>query len=377
MAGPARKTRAARPVRRHAETVFFPLAAGYGALAIPLSVHGMLSGQALLPGYASVYSHAHELLFGYALAVVTGFLVTRASPVHLSALVGLWLLARITFVVLPGSAAALLASLAFAVLLLTLVVPGFARGAKKLRNQAFAPLLIALALAGPALQWTLNAGRPGLGYVAVQAAVLLFTLLMLFMGGRMIAPAAAGAIARAGGHLEARVQPRFEAALLVLLALAVAMLPWPGARPLAGAFLLVAAGVALVRLLRWQLWRCRARPDLWCLGVGYGWLAVGLLLFGLAWTTGIVAPSAATHAITVGALGTLTTASMARVRLTRRKEEPAGLRPLPWIAAAMSAAALLRIWAHGNALVLGAAAACWSLALLLLLGIFIRRPPRT
>lgn len=92
-----------------AEGRFFPIAAVYAAFAVPMSVHGMRSGEALLPGFATVTGHAHELLFGSALAVVAGFLVTRALRPQLATLVGLWVLARIGFLAFPGSLFALTA----------------------------------------------------------------------------------------------------------------------------------------------------------------------------------------------------------------------------------------------------------------------------
>jgi hypothetical protein len=42
-------------------------AALYAGVAVPASVHGMLSGDPVLPAFATVLGHAHELLFGFAL----------------------------------------------------------------------------------------------------------------------------------------------------------------------------------------------------------------------------------------------------------------------------------------------------------------------
>ena len=83
-----------------------------------------------------------------------------------------------------------------------------------------------------------------------------------------------------------------------------------------------------------------------------------------AWTT---------HAITIGALGTLTTHVMARVRLLRLRI-PRSDRA-PWLlamAGAMSAAALLRMLGAARPAWLLAAAGCWSLAELLLLAVLAR-----
>jgi uncharacterized protein involved in response to NO len=357
-----------------AEAVFFPAAAFYGAAAAPLSVHGMLSGRPLLPGFASIPAHAHELLFGFALAVVAGFLITRISRARLSVLFGAWLVARGSFLVLPGSALALSANVAFAVLLGALVAPQFFKSAKKLRNQAFAPLLIAICAAALAFQFAAATGSVSLQFLSVRETVLLFALLMLFMGGRIIAPAAAGAIQRAGGNLQHRVQPRIEGSLLILMMLAIIALALPGGEMVTGALVLASAALALVRLLRWRLWSCPRRPDLWCLGVGYAWLVIGLALLGLSWTLQLLPMSTATHAITVGALGTLTSAVMLRVRLIRSKRDPSRARILPWITASIALAAVLRLAGGSSLAVLNAAAALWSLGMLMLLLSLLRDP---
>lgn len=371
-----RKSDRAAVTRHAADKVFFPAAALYAGLTVPASVHGILSGNPLLPAYASVLGHAHELLFGFALAVAAGFLINRTTTVRLASLFGLWLLARATYLIMPGSIPALTANAAFAAALAWLAVPQFMKGAKKWRNQAFAPLLLGLCTvlalfhAGPLtdMAW--------LRYLALQEAVLLFALLMLFMGGRIIAPAAAGAIQRAGGHLEARVQPWIEGALLIIMALAVTAAAVPGARVAAGGFALLAAVLGLVRLLRWRLWAATGRPDLWCLGLGYAWLVGGLALLGTAWTTGLLAPGTATHAITVGALGTLTTGVMARVRLNRAKREPARSLTIPLMAGAIAVAALTRLLLPGDVAGLATASGLWTTAYALLLVLLVRVPPR-
>lgn len=375
----ARKARGGSDVRGRrlaAEGVFFPIAAIYAAVVVPLSVHGMRSGEALLPGFATVTGHAHELLFGFALAVAAGFLVTRASRAQLATLVGLWLLARIGFLALPGSLFAFAANIGFAGWLGRLVIPPFLKGAKKLRNRTIGPLLGLLCLVVAVFHFAGMTTRTWLQYLILQETVLLFAMLMLFMGGRIIAPAAAGAIQRAGGHLEARVQPRIEGALLITMICALVLAVTPGGRPAAGVFTALAGLLAFVRLARWRLPACSGRPDLWCLGLGYGWLGVGLVSFGLAWTGQWLPAVTAVHAITVGALGTLTTAVMARVRLTRNKRDPARERVLPWIALAIAAATVFRLVEGSSDMGLGISAALWSAAFVLLLSLLVRVPAR-
>jgi len=358
------------------ERIFFPAAACYGAIAVPLSVHSMYGGEWAAPGLSSPLGHAHELLFGYALAVVAGFLINRIPSRHLALLAMLWLGARISWLAAPGSILSFVTNAGFALAVAAIAAPRFMKGAKKWRNRLTGPIVIAICLAAVTFQ---AAGLPAPGwiqYLALQETVLLFALLMVFFGGRLIAPAAAGAIQAAGGLLEARVQPRIEGALLVLLILAALLAIVPQARPVAGVLLMVAGSLTMVRLLRWRLWQCRARIDLLCLGIGYAWLAVGLTMIGASWSLDMAAgQKVATHAITVGALGTLTTTIMTRVRLLHARRYPAIAWPFPALTALIFLAALFRLAGDGNPTAMTLAAAFWSLALLLLLGVLVYFSP--
>ena len=358
------------------ERFFFPAAAGYGAIAVPLSVYSMYGGAWAVPGLSTPPGHAHELFFGYALAVVAGFLINRMPRRALVLFALLWLSARISWLVLPGSILAFTTNAGFAVAVAAIAAPRFMKGAKKWRNKLTGPIVIAICVAAVTFQ---AAGVPApdwIRYLALQQSVLLFALLMVFFGGRLIAPAAAGAIQAAGGQLEARVQPRVEGALLVLLILAVAIAFMPQARPVSGMLLMAAGLLTTVRLLRWRLWQCRARVDLLCLGTGYAWLAVGLVMIGASWSLdGVAGQRVATHAITVGALGILTTTIMIRVRLLHAKRYPAVAWPFPALTALIFLAALFRLVGDGNPAALMMAAAFWSLALLLLLGVLLYFSP--
>ncbi|MCK8515870.1 NnrS family protein [Methylonatrum kenyense] len=362
----------ARVVERlPAEQLFFPLAAAYALLSVPLSLHGMLDASPLLPGFAHPLFHAHELLFGFALAVVTGYLVNRIQYRYLMLLAGVWLLARGLFLFMPVSLPAMVANLSFAAALVGLTAPPFLRAAKKPRNKLFGPLLIAIGLAVAAFHLLQPLGAAW-QRAAIYQGLLLLALLLVVMGGRIIAPAVANATERAGGTLEARLQPRTEGALILLLLAALLVQPLPFARPLAGVLLLIAATLAAARLWRWQPWHYRQRPDLLCLLLGYAWLVAGLALLGIHWLTAVLSTGAALHALTIGGLGTLTATVMARVRLNRRKLSPANHPLLPIMVLALSGAAMLRIALPGSITTLWLSAALWSLAFTLLLVLLLR-----
>ena len=94
-----------------------------------------------LPGLRTPLGHAHEMLFGYALAVVAGNQLGPMGVARLSVLAGLWALARVAFLATPLSTAAAATNIAFAVLLALHVAPRLLVAAKKRRNQAL-PLIL-------------------------------------------------------------------------------------------------------------------------------------------------------------------------------------------------------------------------------------------
>jgi uncharacterized protein involved in response to NO len=76
------------------------------------------------------------------------------------------------------------------------------------------------------------------------------------------------------------------------------------------------AGFALgLRLARWRGQATLREPLLWVLHLGYGWLVLGLLLLGLNALVPLLPETTALHALTVGAIGTMTLAVMTRASL--------------------------------------------------------------
>lgn len=351
---------------------FFAVAALYAALILPWSVLGLLGLLPTPPGLATPYGHAHEMLFGFALAVVAGYLLgPQPQRVTLALLAG-WALARLGWLFWPAGWLSMLGAAPFAAGLAWKVVPRFVGAAKKWRNQSVAPLVIALGLAS-----VLGSLDPRLSISPhpAQGALLVLATLLFFMGGRIIAPALAGHAQSQGWNLQARVQPHLEGSGLVLLGIALLAL-LVSLESVGGALTLAAGALTGIRLLRWQPWRHLRRADLAVLLLGYAWLALGLLLFGAALLFDVLPLTVALHGITVGALGTLTLAVMARTRLLYRLRDA---NAVPWIhpaAGLLSLAALARILP----VPLGAdpypwllvSAACWSLAFLLLAALLWR-----
>ena len=369
-----------RESKVYAHQWFFPAAAIYAALMIPLAMlarHGF--GPAAL---AASTGHAFEMLFGFALALIAGYLLGPMPIRYLAWLMASWLLARVVGLVASPGWLMLVSNALFVIPFAWRLLPRL-WVAKKWRNRTLAPLLglicsIALAtvLVGQFHQYDLYRHL-------LDESVTLFALLMAFMGGRILAPAVAGEFYRQGRNLEARVQPLIESGLIISIIAAFVLAPI--AAQLSGV-LLIASGILVgIRLLRWQLWRCLARPDLICLGLGYAWLGLGLMLLGWVKLGTGMQFTTSVHAITVGALGTLSLNVMVRVTLLQAKRYPSSMQQIVIMTALMSIAAITRIGADYSGqreLLLAIAALAWSSAFFLalttiLLNSGIRQPSNT
>lgn len=325
---------------------FYPAAALYAAAFLPVSILAM--------GARGPQWHAHEMLFGFALAVVAGNQLGTLTGWRLYALLAAWLAARVAFLAAPWSMPAGALNVVFATLLALHAAPRLFGAAKKWRNQALPATLVALCASAVAFQFKQN---------VLATTVLLLALLMVFMGGRLIAPAVAGQLERQGLRLATRVQPHLEGALIIVLVLAVAFSLYSSLQIFLAAACVLAGLLTAVRLWRWRLWALRGRPDLVCLASGYAWLAFGLILYG------VFRSPVALHFITVGALGTLTFNVMALAWLLKARRDPARSRIIVWGTLLIAVAALGR--AAGEYL---AAAVAWLAAFALLVALFAATP---
>jgi len=362
--------------KAYAHRWFFTAACIYAVLIIPLT---LLARHGFGPAVLSVPTgHAFEMLFGLAPALIAGYLLGPMPAKRLIWFLCFWLLARIAGLIAPFAWPALVFNTLFVILFARQLLPRL-WAAKKWRNRSLVPLLglicvitVGIILAGQLDEYLLHR-------YLIDESVQLFALLMLFIGGRMLAPAAAGEFYRQGMELEARVQPNIEAGLIITIA--AAYLLAPVAAPLSGMLLILCGVLAGIRLFRWRLWYCLARPDLICLGLGYGWLALGLILLGWAKLDGGSHFSTAVHAITVGALGTLATNVIVRVTLLHVKQYPSHIPQIVSMTGFMSIAAVTRMaadFSDHREILLMIAASGWSIAFLFALHVLLtsRTMPR-
>lgn len=371
-----RKALSIPPIWRLAFRPFFLCASLYALVAIPLWV---LAWAGLWPDWQPAGGwlawHRHEMLFGFAAAIVAGFLLTAVqtwtgrpglSGTPLMALAALWLAARLGW--LLGLPLALLIPLDLGFLLaLAGVMARMLWAVRQQRNYPIVVVLSLLAAADALLLAGLALGDDDLQRRGVLAGLWLVAALMGLIGGRVIP----FFTQRGLGRLEA-VKPWawLDLALLIGTAL-IAALYAAGvalqAQPLlALPFLAVGAG-HLLRLARWYDKGIWGEPLLWSLHLAMLWLVVATL--GLAlWHLGLLATaSPALHGLTIGAMSGLILAMIARVTLGHTGR-PLHLPPgIAWAFVLFNLGSVARVFIYpawplpGLTLATG----CWSLALAL------------
>lgn len=298
---------------------FFLFAAIWAAIAVPLWVAAFV-GWLPIAHFDRAW-HAHEMLFGYLSGVISGFLLTAVPnwtgrlPVTgapLLALVLLWCAGRMAMLI-PGFAAAPFVDSAFLFVFAAVVGREIMAG----RNIRNLPVLLLLTVLGGAnalshlrdfdADWALLGERIGIAVVATLVALI---------GGRIVPSFTRNWMAKRRLKPEPASPNRVDAVTVAFGA--AALIAWAVSPTLyaAGLALTLAGALHFVRLARWRGWRTYDEPLVLVLHVGYLWLALALLLIGLAIVTPSVVPAASgLHALTAGAFGVMTLAVMTRASL--------------------------------------------------------------
>lgn len=292
---------------------FYLLASLFAALSVGLwSLQ--FSGWLPAPYLPAPMWHAHEMLFGFTLAVVVGFLFTAGrnwtnlpTPTggRLAALALLWVAGRV-LVLTPWTWVSALVNAAFPLAAAVALAIPFARAGVR-RNYFFIALLALLAAASVAVHLDALGVLPVPGWAGIQLALDTMLFMLCVMGGRLIPMFTNNGVPGAA----ARRQPLLEKLALgsVLALLAADALQLPAA--VVGAIAAIGAAAHLARWWLWQPWTTLRTPLVWVLHLAYCWIPLHLALRAAAaagWTT----PSASVHALTVGAIGGLVIGMMTR-----------------------------------------------------------------
>ncbi|MEJ1160106.1 NnrS family protein [Prosthecomicrobium sp. N25] len=332
---------------------FFLAAALWGVVAMLLWLP-VFEGHLQLPtAFSPVDWHVHEMLFGFAPAVIGGFLLTAIPnwtgrlPVvgaPLAGLVGLWAAGRIAVAgsALWGPAAAGVVDVAFLVTMAA-VAAREVHAAGNLRNLPVVAMVLVLGLANGAFH--AEAAITGTASVATRAGFSVVLMLIGLIGGRIVPSFTQNWLARNG---KATIKPapfgRFDKAAMAVMGLG--LLAWT-VRPeglFTAAALAAAAAASAARLARWKGFHTVPDRLVLVLHVGYGFLPVGFLLAALhAAAPGTVSSAAGFHAFGIGAIGTMTLAVMTRASLGHTGRPLVASRATQALYAAIVGAAAARV----------------------------------
>jgi len=318
----------------------FLLSAIFAVLSIVLWIYWLETGNSVIgleaqKAFSPQWWHGHEMLFGFGLPVVIGFLLTAVQTwtnipgtrhYRLMAIFGCWLFARVVLIIpadlqIPNNLIlAMVADTLFIALgIYELFIRVWAR--KQWHNLAFIPIL--LVFAGLNITSYVQADSNGSGVFGRHtnfhySAMMLYALLLTVMGGRVIP----FFTARRLNLQQADKLKWLEISCIALTVIAV-ILTANGL--LAGDFLkegsqtvqallLITAGIHLTRQARWHSLKTGGVPLLWSLHLSYLCIPVTLALLAFNLDNPIAIKNLM-HLLGIGAIGGMIIAMMARVSL--------------------------------------------------------------
>lgn len=295
------------PMLRLGFRPFYIAGALLAALIVPLWVALFLGQAALTPSAPPLLWHSHEMLFGFAVAIIVGFLLTAgkawtglATPrgPWLGALALLWLAARVAAVVAPYWLYAVL-DMALLPLVAAILVNLLLR-ARNHRNLPLALILALLATANLVFHLAVMGVLKVPAITALYAGLGLIVMIECVMAGRVIPAFTMSATP----GLKLPTTAWVERVTLGVTGLGLALWVFAPSGAVTLTALALASALHVKRLLGWRPWVTRDRPILWILHAAYAWFPVGLALLALA-QIGLVPVSAGVHALAVGATGGL------------------------------------------------------------------------
>ena len=356
---------------------FYLAAAIFAAIALPIWMMAF-TGLIVLDGYlAGSAWHGHEMVFGFAPAVIAGFLFTAVrqwtglptpTGVALAGLVLLWIAGRVSILTGPDALAITVDALFLPSVALAIGLPIWRSG--RHRNLIVIAVVAVLAAANILfhLEWIGVVSGDGTG-TATGLALNGIAVLMAVIAGRVVPMFVANAVPSARPRRFMPLELAAIGLLILVLIFDLAAIWLPLGESWLAAILIAAAVVHAVRLAFWAPLKTRSEPLLWCLPLAYAWIPIALALRAASILSPDISPLLGLHALGIGAMGGLMLAMMSRSALGHTGR-PLTAGPAETLAFVLvQAAVLLRVVPELvspglDPLTLGISSACWSAAFL-------------
>jgi uncharacterized protein involved in response to NO len=333
---------------------FFLSGALFSVIAIILWLFILKGKIALQPFGSGYWWHIHEMIFGFACAIVAGFLLTAVQNWtgtrgiygrKLMLLFTIWLLGRIVMLYpqLFGNTFSSFIDLSFLPLTAFFLAQPIIN-VKQYRNLFFIPLLGLFTLANLEMHLAIYYPQQFNVTFAGYSGVMLVIFLMSVMAGRVLP------MFTANGTGTQKVLPIKILEIVTNGSLAIAMLslllqPLIGFNKMVFALILIIAGLAQAfRWLRLRPWITLGVPLLWSFHFAILFVWFGLVILGISYLQTDVPVNHVWHLLTIGGIGGIILAMTSRVSLghTGRPLTPPRVMNIAFMA--ISLAALIRVF---------------------------------
>lgn len=314
-----------KPIWRLAFRPFFLGGTIFSILAMLVWILALSGNITFNPYGGGFFWHMHEMLFGFVSAIIVGFLLTAVQTwtgqrslnnIPLILLFILWITPRLLLAFAPDINPWLLAAtdlsfyLAAAICFARLVLIS-----RNYRNLFIVFVLLLLAAANGLTHYSVIVSNTAYTSWGMQSAILLITMMMTVIGGRVIP------MFTANGTKTSKVLPNpllekvVLGSLWILTLLTITNLNRFLSTDLLTALYCVAGISSAVRAIRWRPWVTVKTPIVWSLHSAYWFIPIGLLFHALHFAGVGVSTSTANHLLTAGAMGCLILAMISRVSL--------------------------------------------------------------
>ena len=322
-----------------------------------------------------IWWHGHEMLFGFGVSIVVGFLLTavqtwtgvtglRGWPLLVLTLA--WVLGRLLLAI--GAGLPLWVVMAGDLLFLILATIAMAYPVfktKQRQNMIFVPILAVLALLNGVSHWGVVTNQPEVAQLSLHGAIMMFVLIITILGGRVIPFFTAN-----GTGVEKKPPIKWLDIVSIASSVVLVAIAFVGFNKVPSNLLLTVSSIAAIangwRFLRWSGQHCAKIPLLWSLHLSYAFIPLGFIVLALYAAGYTASLSAALHCFTAGAMGGMILAMISRVTLghTGRPLQPPKLMSVGYIA--IIAGAFLRVifpgwFPEGSSWAIGLAGGLWVL----------------
>jgi len=298
--------------------------------------------------YGSYQWHGHEMIFGYTIAVIAGFLLTAvrnwtgletAKGYGLFALALLWMLGRVLpLFPVPSLLVAVVDLIFLPCLALVIGIP--IAKSKNYRNLFFIPIFIVFILANITVHLEALGMIETGGRTALRVSFALVIVIITIIGGRVIPFFSGSAIE---GYIPRASKLNEKVSVLSAILFGLCYSFYPEATMTLTIVASLAAVSNLVRLITWYDKRIWNDPLLWVLHVSYAWMIIGYVLFALGDAISFVGQPAL-HGLTIGTIGGITLGMMVRVSLGHTGRPLIASRMIVIAFLAINCSALVRVF---------------------------------